>query len=137
MVSDSRYWQNWGYFPPTNRFYSLWYIFRSLSYVFATTCLSSIIFSILVYTIDVTKWWSANILVAAGMNAIIMYIGHTVMHKMLPWHWRFGAMNTHFILLLESVWNTGLWLAIARQLHHKHIYYNVWMIWKWCVLNYL
>lgn len=75
--------------------------------------------------IDVKKRWSANILTAAGMNAIILYIGHTITHKMLPWHWRFGIMNTHFKLLLESVWNTGVWLVIANQLHHNHIYYNV------------
>lgn len=99
--------------------------FRSLTYVFATNYLYSIIFIILAYMTDMRKYWSANILVAAGRNAIILYIGHTVAHKMLPWHWRFGAMNTHFILLLESLWNTGVWLVIASQLDHNHIYYNV------------
>lgn len=93
--------------------------------MFATTALSLLIFSVLFYIIDVRKWWSARVLSAAGMNAIIMYIGHTIMHKMLPWHWKFGAMNTHFILLLESIWNTALWLVIAIKLDQNRIYYNI------------
>lgn len=80
---------------------------------------------LLYFVVDVKQWWNADIFQVTGMNAIIMYVGHTVMHKMLPWHWRIGAMNTHFILMLEALWNTMLWLIIAAYLNAKGFYYNL------------
>ncbi|XP_058988137.1 heparan-alpha-glucosaminide N-acetyltransferase-like [Musca domestica] len=75
---------------PINK--NLW----SLSFVCVTTALAFTLLSLLYYIIDVRHWWTGYPFEACGMNAIIMYVGHTVMHKMLPWHWRIGAMNTHF-----------------------------------------
>ncbi|XP_075155903.1 heparan-alpha-glucosaminide N-acetyltransferase [Haematobia irritans] len=104
---------------PINK--NLW----SLSFVCATTALAFTLLSILYYVIDVRHWWTGYPFEACGMNAIIMYVGHTVMHKMLPWHWRIGAMNTHFLLLLEAVWNTLLWIGIALYLDHISFYYSL------------
>ncbi|XP_067639044.1 heparan-alpha-glucosaminide N-acetyltransferase isoform X3 [Eurosta solidaginis] len=104
---------------PINK--NLW----SLSFVLVTAALAFFILSILYYVIDVQLWWTGSPFVESGMNAIIMYVGHTVMHKMLPWHWRIGPMNTHFILLLESTWNTLLWVAIALYLNSIHFYYSL------------
>lgn len=44
------------------------------------------------------------------MNAIVMYVGHEVFHKMLPGHRHIGPMNIHFVLLLENMWNASLWV---------------------------
>ncbi|XP_013097934.2 heparan-alpha-glucosaminide N-acetyltransferase isoform X1 [Stomoxys calcitrans] len=104
---------------PINK--NLW----SLSFVCATTALAFTVLSILYYIIDVRHWWTGYPFEACGMNAIIMYVGHTVMHKMLPWHWRIGAMNTHFLLLLEAVWNTLMWIGIAIYLDHINFYYSL------------
>uniref|UniRef100_A0A1A9WID9 Heparan-alpha-glucosaminide N-acetyltransferase catalytic domain-containing protein n=1 Tax=Glossina brevipalpis TaxID=37001 RepID=A0A1A9WID9_9MUSC len=104
---------------PINK--NLW----SLSFVCVTSALAFASLSLLYYIIDVKYWWQGYPFEAAGMNAIILYVGHTVMHKMLPWHWRIGPMNTHFVLLLESVWNTLLWLCIASYLNYKKFYFSL------------
>ena len=51
------------------------------------------------------------------MNAIILYVGHSVAHQMFPWHWHLGTMNTHFILLIETIWGTLLWILVAFWLY--------------------
>ncbi|XP_054730275.1 heparan-alpha-glucosaminide N-acetyltransferase [Anastrepha obliqua] len=104
---------------PINK--NLW----SLSFVLVTSALAFFVLSILYYVIDVRHWWTGYPFVQCGMNAIVLYVGHTVMHKMLPWHWRIGPMNTHFVLLLESTWNTLLWVAIALYLDSIKFYYSL------------
>ncbi|ALC49731.1 CG6903 [Drosophila busckii] len=104
---------------PVNK--NLW----SISFVFLTVALALALLSLVYYVVDVRQLWSGYPFTECGMNAIILYVGHTVMHKMLPWHWRIGAMNTHFELLLESVWNTLLWVAIALYLDAHEFYYSV------------
>lgn len=97
----------------------------SLSYVLVTSSFAFTLLSICFYFIDVKKWWDGSPFVYAGMNAIVMYVGHTVFHKMMPWHFRIGEMNTHFILLFESTWNTVLWIGIAYWLYCKNIFYSI------------
>ncbi|XP_017488418.1 PREDICTED: heparan-alpha-glucosaminide N-acetyltransferase [Rhagoletis zephyria] len=104
---------------PINK--NLW----SLSFVLVTSGLAFFVLSLLYFVIDVQRWWTGYPFVQSGKNAIIMYVGHTVMHKMLPWHWRIGPMNTHFVLLLESTWNTLLWVAIALYLDSIKFYYSL------------
>ncbi|XP_023179307.1 heparan-alpha-glucosaminide N-acetyltransferase [Drosophila hydei] len=104
---------------PVNK--NLW----SLSFVFVTVALALVLLSVLYYVVDVRQLWSGYPFTECGMNAIIMYVGHTVMHKMLPWHWRIGPMNTHFLLLLEAVWNTLIWMGIALYLDARQFYYSL------------
>lgn len=87
-----------------------------LAYVFLAFCY---------YVIDVKKYWSGVPFYWSGMNAIVMYIGHSVAHSMLPWHWNIGFMNTHFMLLLKASWNTGLWMFIAFELYRRKIFYTI------------
>lgn len=106
---------------PINK--NLW----SISFVNATSSLAFILLSFCYIMIDVKMYWTDqwNPFLYPGMNAIIMYVGHTVMHKMLPWHWRIAYMNTHFIKLFENSWNTILWIFIAIYLYQKNIFYNI------------
>lgn len=110
--------------PSNNKLDNIFYC-RSLSFVLVTSALAFFMLSVLYFVIDVRRWWMGFPFVESGMNAIIMYVGHTVMHKMLPWHWRIGPMNTHFVLLLESIWNTLLWVAIALYLNSIKFYYSL------------
>uniref|UniRef100_A0A182R047 Heparan-alpha-glucosaminide N-acetyltransferase catalytic domain-containing protein n=1 Tax=Anopheles farauti TaxID=69004 RepID=A0A182R047_9DIPT len=104
---------------PVNK--NLW----SLSYVLATGSLAYLLLALCYYTIDVKRVWSGRPFVYAGMNAIVLYVGHTIFHKMLPWHWRIGTMNTHFMLTLEALWNTVLWNLIALYLFKRKMFYNL------------
>ncbi|XP_053689802.1 heparan-alpha-glucosaminide N-acetyltransferase [Sabethes cyaneus] len=104
---------------PVNK--NLW----SLSYVLATASLAFLLLLICYVLVDVKGFWNGAPFLVAGMNAIILYVGHTIFHKMLPWHWRIGRMNTHFMLTLESLWNAALWNVIAFVLYRKKIFYSL------------
>ncbi|XP_035914517.1 heparan-alpha-glucosaminide N-acetyltransferase [Anopheles stephensi] len=104
---------------PVNK--NLW----SLSYVLATASLAYLLLLICYYVIDVKRAWNGRPFVYAGMNAIVLYVGHTVFHKMLPWHWRIGTMNTHLMLTLEALWNTVLWNVVALYLYKRKLFYNL------------
>uniref|UniRef100_A0A182S9H4 Heparan-alpha-glucosaminide N-acetyltransferase catalytic domain-containing protein n=1 Tax=Anopheles maculatus TaxID=74869 RepID=A0A182S9H4_9DIPT len=104
---------------PVNK--NLW----SLSYVLATASLAYLLLLLCYYVIDVKRAWNGRPFVYAGMNAIVLYVGHTVFHKMLPWHWRIGTMNTHLMLTLEVLWNTVLWNVIALYLYKRKKFYNL------------
>lgn len=59
------------------------------------------------------------------MNAIILYVGHSIFHKMWPFHFSFNIMNTHFILLLENCWTVVIWILISHYLYHRKIFYSI------------
>lgn len=94
----------------------------SLSYVFVTSGVAFLILTLLYYIIDVKSYWSGAPFVYAGMNAIIMYIGSEIFHKMYPFYWHIGTMNTHFMFLLANIWTTGLWVLVAYYLYLKEIF---------------
>ncbi|XP_055843915.1 heparan-alpha-glucosaminide N-acetyltransferase [Episyrphus balteatus] len=104
---------------PINK--NLW----SLSFVFVTSSLAFFLLTIMYYIIDVRESWTGYPFAECGLNAIILYVGHTVFHKMLPWHWTIGPMNTHFMLLLKCLWNTTLWIGIALYLNGIKYYYTL------------
>jgi hypothetical protein len=60
-----------------------------------------------------------------GMNATIMYVGHSVAEQMFPWHWHVGTMNTHFILLIENIWGTLLWILVAFWLYRVKFFLSL------------
>lgn len=97
----------------------------SLSFVLVTSGMAFVLLAIMYVIVDVRSYWRGAPLVYAGMNAIIIYVGHQVFHKMLPWHWSIGPMNTHFMRLLESGWNTALWVGIAYYLYKRKIFYSI------------
>lgn len=104
---------------PINK--NLW----SLSFVCVTCGLAFIFLSFCYYIIDVKRKWGGVPFFWSGMNAILMYIGHVLTHQMLPWHWRIGLMNTHFMLLAKALWNTCMWMVIAYELYRRKIFYTI------------
>lgn len=99
--------QRGGGFIPVNK--SLW----SLSFVLVTSAIAYAVLAGCYWLVDVKRWWSGAPFRWAGMNAIVLYVGHMVMHQMLPFRWRVGPMNGHLVLLLENGWNAAAWLAVA------------------------
>ncbi|XP_068084945.1 heparan-alpha-glucosaminide N-acetyltransferase isoform X2 [Anabrus simplex] len=104
---------------PVNK--NLW----SLSFVLVTSCFAFYLLSFCYFLIDVKHWWSGAPFYYPGMNATIMYVGHEMTSSVFPWHWAFGVMNTHFILLLENLWGTALWVIIAIWLHHVKFFLSI------------
>lgn len=104
---------------PVNK--NLW----SLSFVLVTSSIDFILLTIFYFIVDVKQVYSGFPFMQCGMNAIILYVGHTVLHKMLPWHWRIGGMNTHFLILVENTWNTLIWVGIALYLYEIKFFYSL------------
>lgn len=106
---------------PINK--NLW----SLSFVTVTCSLAFLLLSLIYYLVDVRNigddFWT--IFLYPGLNAIILYVGHSVFHKMWPFHFSFNVMNTHFILLLENCYTVVIWILIAHKLYQKKIFYSV------------
>ncbi|KAJ9576242.1 hypothetical protein L9F63_006904, partial [Diploptera punctata] len=97
---------------PVNK--NLW----SLSFVLVTSSFAFFLLSACYFLIDVKFWWSGKPFFYPGMNATIMFVGHEVAYNLFPWHWSVGAMNTHFMQLIEALWGTGLWILVAIWLYH-------------------
>lgn len=104
---------------PINK--NLW----SLSFVFATSSLAYILLTFFYIIIDVLNLWSGTPLVYAGMNSIMMYVGHGIIGSMLPWRWTIGPMNTHLVLLVENMWHAGMWVVVAYFLYCKKLFISV------------
>lgn len=61
----------------------------------------------------------------AGMNSMLLYVGHELCFQLFPWHWRIASMNTHFFNLLENVWGSVLWTLIAYILFKKQVFLSI------------
>eukprot|EP00094_Tigriopus_californicus_P008397 TCALIF_08091-PA protein Name:"Similar to Hgsnat Heparan-alpha-glucosaminide N-acetyltransferase (Mus musculus)" AED:0.47 eAED:0.49 QI:0/0/0/1/1/1/2/0/61 len=57
-----------------------------------------------------------------GMNAIVLYLGHQIGWRLLPFHFAVGTMNTHWIHLVESLWTTSLWMFVAFVMFKKNAF---------------
>lgn len=101
---------------PINK--NLW----SLSYVLVTSGAAFFLLTVFYFVIDVKSYWTGIPLTFAGMNAIVMYVGSEVLHKMYPFYWHIGAMNTHFVVLLQNIWTTGMWVLVAYYMYLKEIF---------------
>lgn len=113
-------------FIPINK--GLW----SLSYLLVTCSLGFGLLAVCYVLTDVGglgrrsgKLWSGAPFHWAGCNAILMYCGHTMMHQMLPFRWRYGAMNEHLVLLMENGWTVSLWLVVAWWLYRRNLFVSI------------
>ncbi|XP_046391759.1 heparan-alpha-glucosaminide N-acetyltransferase [Ischnura elegans] len=108
-------------FIPLNK--NLW----SLSFVMVTSCFAFFLLSACYVLVDIKGWWSGAPFFYPGMNATIMYVGHSLAYDLFPWHWKFPGlpMNTHFINTIEALWGTGLWVLIAFMLFRKKFFLSI------------
>lgn len=105
---------------PINK--NLW----SLSFVCITAGLANLLLTFCYFFIDVKQWWTDafNPFLYPGMNAIVMYVGHSILH-MMPFRWRFDTMNTHFLRLTENSWNTIMWVLVSIYLYENNTFYSI------------
>ncbi|XP_071442457.1 heparan-alpha-glucosaminide N-acetyltransferase isoform X2 [Hetaerina americana] len=106
---------------PLNK--NLW----SLSFVMVTSCFAFFLLLVCYVLVDVKGWWSGSPFFYPGMNATIMYVGHSLAYDLFPWHWKFPGipMNTHFISTIEALWGTGLWVVIALLLYRNKFFLSI------------
>lgn len=104
---------------PINK--NLW----SLSYVCITASLAYFLLLICYYLVDIKELWSGAPFLYAGMNAILLYVGHMIFHKMWPFHFQLAKMNTHFIVTIENIYTVLVWILVSYILFKKKKFYSI------------
>ncbi|XP_063447604.1 heparan-alpha-glucosaminide N-acetyltransferase-like [Mytilus trossulus] len=102
---------------PINK--NLW----SLSFVF---CLGGFAFLLLCFCylmIDEWKIWNGAPFYYPGMNAILVYMGHELLHKNFPVSW--DVPETHASKLAIDLYGASLWVIVATYLYYKKSFYVI------------
>ncbi|CAL1675761.1 unnamed protein product [Lasius platythorax] len=94
----------------------------SLSFVLVSTCFALAFLSGCYLLIDVARIWRGGPFRIPGMNALVLYVGHSMCYQIFPFHWKIGAMDSRALCLIESIWVVTLWTVIAYVMHRKRIY---------------
>ena len=103
---------------PVNK--NLW----SLSYVLTTVCFACCFFALIYYLVDWSDNWGGGPFRYAGLNPILLYVGHELTKHAFPFAWE-PVGKTHGEYLLMNLWGTSLWVVIAYLCHLKQIYLSV------------
>ncbi|EEB11606.1 conserved hypothetical protein [Pediculus humanus corporis] len=103
---------------PINK--NLW----SLSYVLATSSIAFLILTTFYTLIDFLKVWNGFPLIYPGMNAIALYLGHSLLKTQLPWRW-VPFTNTHLELLVMDTTATFVWLLISYVLYKTNVFISL------------
>lgn len=112
-------WSKEGGVIPLNK--NLW----SLSFVFVTASLAFLVLSILFVVIDHFQLWSGAPLRQAGMNALLLYVGHIMTKSTFPWSWKPQDLSTHSEYIAMDTIGMSLWLLIAIFLERNNIFITV------------
>ncbi|XP_076271924.1 heparan-alpha-glucosaminide N-acetyltransferase-like [Rhynchophorus ferrugineus] len=110
---------------PVNK--NLW----SMSFVFVTCSFAFLLLSACYFLIDVKKWWTGKPVLFAGMNAIILYIGHEMTDNHFPVRWYYSedlnddGRRTHFLALLSDAWAVDFWVIVSYYLYKIKYFFTV------------
>ncbi|KAJ8957118.1 hypothetical protein NQ318_007334 [Aromia moschata] len=109
---------------PVNK--NLW----SISFVMVTSSVAFALLSLCYVLVDVRKYWSGKPFLFAGMNAILMYIGHEMTDGHFPVRWYmkndFGdSRRNHFLALLSDTWAAGIWVLVSYYLYKINYFFTV------------
>jgi len=100
---------------PINK--NLW----SLSFALATSAMAYLLLTLMYLVIDVSNIWSGSPFYYAGMNSILLYMGHEICHDYFPFSWKLFT-QTHAELLAMNIWGTALWVIAAYILFKKRMF---------------
>lgn len=106
-------------FIPVNK--NLW----SLSYVTTLACFAFVLLVLIYYIVDVRKWWSGAPFYYAGMNSILVYVGHEVFEDYFPFRWRMVNSQSHAEHLTQNLVATSCWVFISFVLYKKKIFWKL------------
>lgn len=100
---------------PINK--NLW----SLSYVLVAASTAFMAFVLLYVLVDALAWWSGAPFRYAGMNAMVLYVGHIVARPMLPFSWTPWS-TTHAALWTVNVVSVCVWIGVSWLLYRRRFF---------------
>lgn len=103
---------------PLNK--NLW----SLSFSLGLGAMAFALLSFMYFLIDVKNVWSGAPLFYAGMNPILLYMGHEICEEFFPFSWQ-PFTQTHAELLAMNLWGTSIWLFVAYHLFKRKLFFSV------------
>lgn len=58
------------------------------------------------------------------MNSIVIYLGHELLNKQLPWRWT-PFTNTHVEVLVMDVSATMFWLLVSYIMYINNVFISL------------
>ncbi|KAJ8949967.1 hypothetical protein NQ318_002375 [Aromia moschata] len=96
----------------------------SLSFTLVTSGMAFITQAFLFVTVDILRKWGGRPFFYPGMNAIVLYIGHSIMKDTFPFAWKPTTIS-HATYLFMDLWGTFLWVAISIFLYKRNIFLTI------------
>lgn len=93
-----------------------------MSFVLVTSACCLVLLSVCYTLTDAWRLWAGGPFRAPGLNAIALYVGHSLCAHLFPFHWKVPNMRTHTLSLTEAVWGTALWVIIAHIMAKKKVF---------------
>ncbi len=62
----------------------------------------------------------------AGMNSILVYVGHEVFEEYFPFRWKMANSQSHAEHLTQNLVATSIWVIIAYLLYRKKTFWKIW-----------
>lgn len=82
--------------------------------------------------VDVKKWWSGKPFLFAGMNALLMYVGHEITDGRFPVRWYPHNIKIpeeprrcHFISLSSDIWGVFIWVLMSYYWYKIGFFFNI------------
>ncbi|XP_015754450.1 PREDICTED: heparan-alpha-glucosaminide N-acetyltransferase-like [Acropora digitifera] len=100
-------------------------VIRSLSFISATGASSFLLFAVCYLLTDVLGWWNGAPFLYPGMNSILLYVGHGILWRHLPFSWEMDKYAGHGEMLAMNITGTALWCLIAYYLFTKNVFLKV------------
>ncbi|OQR85837.1 heparan-alpha-glucosaminide N-acetyltransferase-like [Achlya hypogyna] len=104
-------------FIPINK--NLW----SPSFVLVTSALACGALGVIYLLVDKWPVWSGAPFSYAGMNAIVLYVGHEVLIGYFPF--TYDRADTHTAWTISNLIGCACWLAIAYAMHRRNLFITV------------
>ncbi|XP_061434152.1 heparan-alpha-glucosaminide N-acetyltransferase isoform X1 [Lethenteron reissneri] len=108
-------------FLPVNK--NLW----STSFVTVTACFAFLLLAALHLATDALQVWTGTPFHYAGMNPLLLYVGHELLASFFPFRW--GAPPAppagplpHAWPLAQNLVACAIWVVVAWRLHHHRLY---------------
>lgn len=99
----------------------------SLTFVTFTGTCAYLAITLLYLVLDVYQCQATFLLrlvISAGKNPIFLYVGHSLLTNMLPWHFNVDE-TSHLELLVRLVWSVFVWLLVAHYIALKGLFIKV------------
>ena len=100
----------------------------SLTFVLVTALAAFFVILIFYILLDVyscKKPFVLRLLLSAGKNSILLYVGHSLLSGMLPWWFPVCDDSSHLQILLRLSWATFVWLLVAHYMAAKQLFIKI------------